>query len=140
MDWVKALHVISVIAWMAGMLYLPRLYVYHADAQQGSIQSETFKIMERRLYRGIINPAMIMTFVFGIWMILAGLVDWSMIWPWVKAAAVLAMAGFHGLLGRWRRDFAEDRNTRPAKFYRMVNEVPTLLMIVIVIMVVVKPF
>ncbi len=140
MEWVKALHVISVIAWMAGMLYLPRLYVYHADAQQGSIQSETFKIMERRLYRGIINPAMIMTFVFGIWMILAGLVDWSMIWPWVKAAAVLAMAGFHGLLGRWRRDFAEDRNTRPAKFYRMVNEVPTLLMIVIVIMVVAKPF
>jgi putative membrane protein len=140
MEWVKAAHVISVIAWMAGMLYLPRLYVYHAEAQQGSIQSETFKIMERRLYRGIINPAMIMTFVFGIWMIWAGLVDWSMIWPWVKAAAVLAMAGFHGLLGRWRRDFAEDRNTRPAKFYRMVNEVPTLLMIVIVIMVVAKPF
>ncbi len=140
MEWVKAAHVISVIAWMAGMLYLPRLYVYHAEAQQGSIQSETFKIMERRLYRGIINPAMIMTFVFGIWMIWAGLVDWSMIWPWVKAAAVLAMAGFHGLLGRWRRDFAEDRNTRPAKFYRMVNEVPTVLMIVIVIMVVVKPF
>jgi putative membrane protein len=140
MEWVKAAHVISVIAWMAGMLYLPRLYVYHAEAQQGSIQSETFKIMERRLYRGIINPAMIMTFVFGIWMIWAGLVDWSMIWPWVKAAAVLAMAGFHGLLGRWRRDFAEDRNTRPAKFYRMVNEVPTVLMIVIVIMVVAKPF
>jgi putative membrane protein len=140
MEWVKALHVISVIAWMAGMLYLPRLYVYHADAEKGSIQSETFKIMERRLYRGIINPAMILTFVFGIWMIWAGFVDWSMIWPWIKAAAVLAMAGFHGALGRWRRAFAEDRNERPAKFYRMVNEVPTVLMIIIVIMVIVKPF
>jgi len=140
MEWVKALHVISVIAWMAGMLYLPRLYVYHADAEKGSIQSETFKIMERRLYRGIINPAMAATFVFGIAMIWAGLVDWSMIWPWIKAAAVLAMTAFHGLLGRWRRAFAEDRNERPAKFYRMVNEVPTVLMIVIVIMVIVKPF
>ena len=140
MEWVKALHVIAVIAWMAGMLYLPRLYVYHADAQKGSIQSETFKIMERRLYRGIINPAMILTFVFGIWMILAGFVDWSMIWPWIKAAAVIAMGAFHGVLGRWRRAFAEDRNVRPAKFYRLVNEVPTVLMIVIVIMVIVKPF
>jgi putative membrane protein len=140
MEWIKALHVISVIAWMAGMLYLPRLYVYHADAEKGSIQSETFKIMERRLYRGIINPAMILTFVFGIWMIWAGFVDWSMIWPWIKAAAVLAMAAFHGLLGRWRRAFTEDRNERPAKFYRMVNEVPTVLMIIIVIMVIVKPF
>ena len=140
MEWVKALHVISVIAWMAGMLYLPRIYVYHADAEKGSIQSETFKIMERRLYRGIINPAMILTFVFGIWMIWAGFVDWSQIWPWIKAAAVLAMAGFHGLLGRWRQAFAEDRNERPAKFYRVVNEVPTVLMIIIVIMVIVKPF
>jgi protoporphyrinogen IX oxidase len=140
MEWVKALHVIAVIAWMAGMLYLPRLYVYHADAQKGSIQSETFKIMERRLYRGIINPAMILTFVFGIWMILAGLVDWSMLWPWIKAAAVIAMTGFHGILGRWRRAFAEDRNVHPVKFYRLVNEVPTVLMIVIVIMVIVKPF
>jgi protoporphyrinogen IX oxidase len=140
MEWVKAFHVISVIAWMAGMLYLPRLYVYHADAEAGSRQSETFKVMERRLYRGIINPAMIATFVFGIWMIWAGFVDWSMIWPWVKAAAVILMSAFHGLLGRWRRAFAEDRNTRPAKFYRMVNEVPTVLMIVIVIMVIVKPF
>jgi putative membrane protein len=140
MEWVKALHVIAVIAWMAGMLYLPRLYVYHADAEAGSKQSETFKVMERRLYRGIINPAMVATFIFGIWMIWAGLVDWSMIWPWIKAAAVILMSAFHGLLGRWRRAFAEDRNTRPAKFYRMVNEIPTLLMIVIVIMVIVKPF
>jgi putative membrane protein len=140
MEWVKALHVISVIAWMAGMLYLPRLYVYHADAEVGSRQSETFKVMERRLYRGIINPAMIATFVFGVWMIWAGFVDWSMIWPWVKAGAVILMSAFHGLLGRWRRAFAEDRNTRPARFYRMVNEIPTVLMIVIVVMVIVKPF
>jgi protoporphyrinogen IX oxidase len=140
MEWVKALHVISVIAWMAGMLYLPRLYVYHADAEKGSIQSETFKIMERRLYRGIINPAMILSFVFGIWMIWAGFVDWSMVWPWIKAAAVITMTAFHGVLGRWRRAFAEDRNVHPAKFYRLVNEVPTVLMIVIVIMVIVKPF
>jgi putative membrane protein len=139
MEWVKALHVVAVIAWMAGMLYLPRLYVYHAEAVKGSIQSETFKIMERRLYRGIINPAMILSFVFGIWMIWAGFVDWSMLWPWIKAAAVLAMSAFHGLLGRWRRAFAEDRNVYPAKFYRMVNEVPTVLMIVIVLMVIAKP-
>jgi putative membrane protein len=140
MEWVKALHVISVIAWMAGMLYMPRLFVYHADAEKGSVQSETFKVMERRLYRGIINPAMIATFVFGIWMIVWGAVDWSMVWPWVKAAAVLAMSAFHGVLGRWRRAFAEDRNIRPARFYRMVNEVPTVLMIIIVLMVIAKPF
>ncbi len=140
MEWVKAAHVISVIAWMAGMLYLPRLYVYHADAQKGSIQSETFKIMERRLLRGIINPAMILTFVFGLWMIFAGMVDWSEGWPYLKAAAVLALGAFHGYLSRWRRDFAEDRNTRPAKFYRMVNEVPTVLMIIVVVAVIARPF
>ncbi len=139
-DWLKALHVIAIIAWMAGMLYLPRLYVYHADAEPGSVQSETFKVMERRLYRGIINPAMIAAFVFGIWMIWWGAVDWSMVWPWIKAAMVIAMSAFHGFLGRWRRAFAEDRNTRPARFFRMVNEVPTVLMIVIVVMVIVKPF
>ncbi len=140
MEWVKALHVISVIAWMAGMLYMPRLFVYHADAEKGSVQSETFKVMERRLYRGIINPAMIATFVFGIWMIVWGAVDWSMVWPWVKAAMVILMSAFHGFLGRWRRAFAEDRNTRPSKFFRSVNEIPTVLMIVIVLMVVAKPF
>lgn len=140
MEWVKALHVISVIAWMAGMLYLPRLFVYHADAQKGSIQSETFKIMERRLLRGIINPAMVATWVFGLWMVFAGFVDWSSIWPWVKAAMVILLSGFHGFLSRWRRDFAEDRNVRPAKFYRAINEIPTVIMIVIVIMVIVKPF
>jgi putative membrane protein len=140
MEWVKALHVISVIAWMAGMLYLPRLYVYHADAEKGSIQSETFKIMERRLYRGITTPAMIAAWVFGLWMVFAGQVDWSAGWPYVKAVMVLLLSGFHGVLGRWRREFAEDRNTRPSRFYRAVNEIPTVLMIVIVIAVIVKPF
>ena len=140
MEWVKALHVISVIAWMAGMLYLPRLYVYHADAQKGSIQSETFKIMERRLLRGIINPAMVATWGFGLWMVFSDMVDWFSIWPWVKAVMVILLSAYHGYLSRWRRAFAEDRNTRPAKFYRAVNEIPTVLMIVIVLMVVAKPF
>ena len=140
MEWVKALHVIAVIAWMAGMLYLPRLFVYHAGAETGSIQSETFKIMERRLYGGITTPAMIATWVFGLWMVFAGLVDWSSGWPYLKAAMVILLSGFHGTLGRWRRDFAEDRNERPARFYRMVNEIPTVLMIVIVVAVIVRPF
>jgi putative membrane protein len=139
-EWVKALHVISVIAWMAGMLYLPRLFVYHCDAEAGSKQSETFKVMERRLYRGITTPAMVGAYLFGLIMIFYGLVDWSSIWPWVKAVMVIAMSGIHGFYGRLLRDFAEDRNRRPAKFYRILNEVPTVLMIVIVIMVIVKPF
>ena len=112
-EWVKALHVISVIAWMAGMLYLPRLFVYHADAEKGSVQSETFKIMERRLYRGITTPAMIGAYIFGLAMIFAGVVDWHEIWPRVKAVFVLALSGFHGLLGRYRRAFADDCNTKP---------------------------
>ena len=140
MEWIKALHVISVIAWMAGMLYLPRLFVYHCDAETGSKQSETFKVMERRLYRGITTPAMIAAYIFGLIMIFYGLVDWGSIWPWVKAVMVLAMSGIHGFYGRLLKDFAHDRNQRPAKFYRILNEVPTLLMIVIVIMVIVKPF
>ncbi len=139
--WIKALHIISVMAWMAGMLYLPRLFVYHADAVPGSVQSETFKVMERRLLRAIINPAMIASFVFGIMLAATpGLVDWSEGWIWVKLAAVIGMSAAHGYFSRWRREFAEDRNRRPASFYRKVNEVPTVLLIVIVIMVTVKPF
>lgn len=137
--WVKALHIISVIAWMAGMLYLPRLYVYHCAAPAGSQQSETFKVMERRLMRTIINPAMIATFVFGLIL----LFQWEMYtqpWMHAKLFLVVVMSGFHGFLSRWRREFAEDRNTHSAKFYRMMNEVPTVLMIAIVILVVVKPF
>ena len=140
-EWSKALHVISVMAWMAGMLYLPRLYVYHADAKPGSDKSETFKIMERRLLRAITNPAMVSSLIFGGLMLATpGAIDWSMGWVWVKLAMIVAMLGIHGLLARWRRDFEADRNTRPAKFYRMWNEAPTIPLIVIVIMVIVKPF
>ena len=141
-DWVKALHILSVIAWMAGLLYLPRLFVYHADAAPGSDKAETFKVMERRLLRGIMNPAMIAVFVFGgILLATPGSpVDWSKGWIWVKLSLVAALAVAHHFLALWCKDFAADRNRRPARFYRLVNEVPTLLMIGIVLMVVVKPF
>jgi putative membrane protein len=139
--WLKALHILAVIAWMAGMLYLPRLYVYHADAPVGSPQSETFKVMERRLLRGIINPAMIATIVFGSLLVnVPGIVDWSSRWLWAKLALVFAMGAVHGQFARWRRAFAEDRNTRSARVYRMWNEIPTVLLILIVLLVVVKPF
>ena len=139
--WVKALHVISVVAWMAGMLYLPRLFVYHADAEPGSDKSETFKVMERRLLRAIVNPAMIATFAFGIAMLLA--LDpsvWSEGWLWTKLVLVICMAGLHGLYAHWRKVFERDANTRPARFYRLWNEAPTVLLIAIVILVIVKPF
>ena len=139
-DWIKALHVISVIAWMAGMMYLPRLFVYHAESAVGSEKSETFKLMERRLYKGIINPAMIATWVFGLAMVFQGLIDWSLIWPWVKAAMVLTLSGIHGFYGRLLKDFAADRNTRPARFFRQINEIPFLIAMVIVVMVIVRPF
>ncbi len=139
--WIKALHILSVIAWMAGMLYLPRLYVYHCDAAPGGEASEMLKVMERRLLRAIINPAMLAAFLFGGLLLLTPqLVDWSTGWIYAKLALVLAMSGFHGFLSRWRKDFLEDRNPRSAKFYRRANEVPTVLMIGIVILVVVKPF
>ena len=138
--WIKALHIISVMAWMAGMLYLPRLYVYHCDAEPGSVQAEVFKIMERRLLRAIINPAMFATFLFGGLLILTpGVVDWGDGWPWIKVTAVIAMTAVHGILSRCRRDFANDENRHSRKFYRVVNEAPTVLLIVIVIVVVVKP-
>src|SRR5690606_15303019 len=125
-EWVKALHVISVIAWMAGLLYLPRLFVYHAGAEAGSIQDETFRIMERRLYRGIATPAMIASWVFGLWVAFGfGVVDFSQGWMWLKAALVIALSGYHGWLGALRRAFAEGRNQRPGKFFRAINEIPT---------------
>ena len=139
-DWIKALHVISVIAWMAGMMYLPRLLVYHADSAVGSDKSETFKLMERRLYRGITTPAMVATWVFGLIMVSQGLIDWHSVWPWVKAAMVLTLSGIHGFYGRLLRDFANDRNTRPSKFFRQINEIPFLVAIVIVVMVIARPF
>lgn len=138
-SWIKALHVISVIAWMAGMLYLPRLYVYHCAAQPGSEQSETFKVMERRLLRAIINPAMGAAWIFGLWMAWLGDL-WGDHWFQAKFALVFLLSGVHALFSRWRRHFAADANRHSAKFYRAWNEVPTLIMIVVVILVIVKPF
>ncbi len=138
-NWIKAFHVIAVISWMAGMLYLPRLFVYHADAQKGSAQSETFKVMERRLLRAIINPAMIASWVFGLWLAWKGF-GFQGGWLHGKIAAVVAMSAVHGYLSGAVRKFAEDSNTKPARHWRIVNEVPTVLMIVIVILVIVKPF
>ncbi|RVC60968.1 MAG: protoporphyrinogen oxidase HemJ [Mesorhizobium sp.] len=137
--WAKAIHVIAVISWMAGMLYLPRLFVYHADAEKGSAQSETFKVMERRLLRAIINPAMIATWVFGLWLAWKGFAFHGG-WLHAKIALVLVLSGLHGYLAGAVRKFAEDKNEKPARHWRIVNEIPTLLLIVIVILVVVKPF
>ncbi|MEQ1937008.1 protoporphyrinogen oxidase HemJ [Mesorhizobium sp. CN5-321] len=137
--WAKAVHVIAVISWMAGMLYLPRLFVYHAEAEKGSVQSETFKVMERRLLRGIINPAMILTWAFGLWLAWKGF-GFQGGWLHAKIAAVVLMSAVHGYLAGAVRKFSEDRNEKPARHWRIVNEIPTLLMIVIVILVVVKPF
>jgi putative membrane protein len=138
-EWVKALHVIAVISWMAGMLYLPRLFVYHCDAEAGSKQSETFKVMERRLLRAIINPAMVVTWATGLWLALES-GHYRAGWLQAKFVLVLALSAIHGLFTRWTREFAEDRNIRSSKFYRIINEIPTLLMIGIVILVIVKPF
>jgi putative membrane protein len=139
--WIKALHVIAVIAWMAGLLYLPRLFVYHCDVPRGSAESERFKVMERRLLKQIMTPAMIAVWVLGLLLVATpGVLDWSAGWWHVKLLLVILMTGFQGGLSRWRRDFLEDRNTRSQRFYRIANEIPTLLMVVIVIMVIVKPF
>ena len=138
-EWVKALHVISVISWMAGLLYLPRLFVYHCDASPGSVQSETFKVMERRLLRAIINPAMMVAWVLGLWLAWRGF-DFSGGWLHVKIALVVAMSAMHGYFSGAVRRFAEDRNDKPSRHWRIMNEVPTVLMIAIVILVIVKPF
>ncbi|MBI1215741.1 MAG: protoporphyrinogen oxidase HemJ [Alphaproteobacteria bacterium] len=139
-NWVKALHIIAVISWMAGMLYLPRLFVYHADADKGSELSETLKIMERKLLRVIINPAMGATWLFGIFLVLGNPAVLTQGWFHVKLTAVLLLSGVHGFLAKTRKVFLKDENKRPAKFYRILNEAPTVLMILIVIMVVVKPW
>ena len=139
-EWIKALHVIAVISWMAGMLYLPRLFVYHCEAEVGSKQSETFKVMERRLLKAIINPAMIVTWLAGLYLAWSGHWFFTSWWIYGKLFLVLVLSGVHGLFVRWVKDFAADRNQRPQKFYRIINEVPTILMIGIVILVVVKPF
>lgn len=139
--WLKAFHVVSVVAWMAGLFYLPRLFVYHAErAVPGGELDETLKIMEQKLLRVIMNPAMVAAWIFGGLMLAADVVDWSRAWPWVKAVLVLAMTWFHHDLARWRKDFAADRNRRSGKFYRIANEVPTLILVLVVIMAVVEPF
>lgn len=140
--WIKAMHVSAVIAWIAGMLYLPRLYVYHAETRSGSAESERFKVMERRLLKQIVNPAMIVAWTFGVLLVLTpGVIDWKRDHWWhVKLVSVLLLSALHGEFARWRRDFLDDRNTRPARFYRIANEIPTVFMLIIVFMVILKPF
>lgn len=143
-QWVKALHVISVIAWMAALLYLPRLFAYHAATAKGSEAAEMFKTMERRLLRGIMNPAFVLTWTFGLILVFvypaeAG-IDWTKGWVHTKAAAVVLMTVLHHVYAYWRKDFALDRNTRPPRFYKWWNELPAVLMVIIVIMVIGKPF
>ena len=137
----KSLHVVSIIAWMAGLLYLPRLFVYHCSAEAGSDKSETFKVMERRLLRAIMNPAMISSYVFGLLMLFEmGDTVWELGWLHIKMACVVVLTVTHMQMAKWRRDFEFDSNTRSGKFFRVMNEVPTLLMIIIVFMVIMQPF
>ena len=139
--YIKAFHVIAIIAWMAGLLYLPRLFVYHATSKRGSEQSATFKVMERRLLRYITTPAMVASWVLGLILAFSGVIDWSRDgWFHAKLILVIALSAYSGLLAMWTTDFALDRNTRSARFYRIANEIPTLLTIGIVILVVVRPF
>jgi putative membrane protein len=137
--WIKAIHIIAVIAWMAALLYLPRLMVYHCSAAKGSIQSETFKLMERRLLRFIATPAMIVAWLAGLWM-LYETGAWRSGWMLAKLLLVLGLSAMHGIMAKWVKQFAADTNTRPERFYRIANEIPTLLMIAIVVLAVVKPF
>jgi putative membrane protein len=138
-SWIKALHVLAVISWMAGLLYLPRLFVYHAGVRAGSETSETFKVMERRLLKAIMNPAMIVAWLAGLWLIWQG--GWMRSgWLHGKLALVLALSAVHGMLAARQRAFAEDRNQHSSRYFRVLNEVPTLLMIGIVVLVIVKPF
>ena len=138
-DIVKALHVISVIAWMAGLLYLPRLYVYHAETAIGTVQAETFKVMERRLLKAIMTPAMIASFLFGIWMLILAPDLLGEPWMLIKILCVFGLAGCHGLFARMRRNLENDKMPYSPKTYKIWNEVPTLLMVIIVFMAIVKP-
>lgn len=138
--WTKAFHIMSVISWMAGLFYLPRLFVYHAEQVETGTQTDRlFQTMEWKLYRFIMRPAMIATWLFGLALVFTpGIVDWSAIWPWAKGASVVAMTGFHCWLGQRRRAFAAGRNSLTGRQYRLMNEVPTLLMIIIVFAVFLK--
>ncbi len=139
--WLKALHIIGVIAWMAGLLYLPRLFVYHCEAAPGSPEDRRFQTMERRLLRAIMNPAMIAVYLFGLSLLLVSpVVDWEAGWLYLKLSLVGALTWIHHAMALWRKAFAKGRNRHSARFYRLMNEVPTLAMVVIVIMVVVRPF
>lgn len=140
--WVKALHIVFVVAWMAGLFYLPRLFVYHAKAKPGSELDRTFQAMERKLLRVIMNPAMSLAWVFGALLVLtpAAGVSFGDYWIWVKLAAAVGLTLFHHALGLWRKDFANGANHRSETFYRRVNEIPAVLLVVIVVMVVVRPF
>ncbi len=139
--WILAFHIVSVIAWMAGMLYLPRLYVYHCEREPGSEAEEMLRTMERRLLRAIVNPAMFAVFITGGLLLLTpGVVDWASGWIYAKLLLALLLSAMHGAFAAWRRAFEEGRNRYSARFYRTVNEGPTVLMIAIVILVVVKPF
>ena len=141
MLWIKALHIIAMVAWMAAQLYLPRLFVNHVGLAKGSDASEMLKGMERRLMRAIMRPSLVMTVLFGGMLLsMPGVVDWSMGWIYVKLAAVLALLVMHGLMEKWLAAFQRDANTRSSRFFRIVNEVPAVLMIIIVVMVVAKPF
>lgn len=139
-EWIRAFHIIAVIAWMAGMLYLPRLFVYHVDVKKGSKQSEIFKVMEHRLFKIIMNPASIATWVFGGLMLWANPGLFSEGWMHVKLLGIVLMTGLHHGFAKYVKIFADDENTRPAKFYRIINEVPAVIMIIIVIMAVAQPF
>jgi protoporphyrinogen IX oxidase len=138
-EWLKVVHILAVIAFMAGMLYLPRLFVYHAESPRGSPQSETFKVMERRLLKAIMNPSLIVVWITGLWMAYeTGF--YRAPWLHAKLGLVLVLSGLHGYFARLVKTFAADANVRPARFYRFLNEIPTVLMILIVILVVIKPF
>jgi putative membrane protein len=137
--WLKAFHIIAVIAWMAGMLYLPRLFVYHCQTAPGTAEYERFSVMERKLMRVIINPSMIVVWILGL-LLATVLQVWDQPWFQIKFALVIGLSALHGALSRFRRDFEQGKNTRSERFYRLLNEVPAVLMVFIVLLVVVKPF
>ncbi|MFT8354854.1 MAG: protoporphyrinogen oxidase HemJ [Gluconobacter japonicus] len=140
LNWFLSLHIMAFTAWMAGTFYLPRLFVYHTQTAPGTSESERFKIMERKLLRQIMTPAMIVTVVVGGLMAsVPGLVDWHSVWWWTKLVCVVALMGFHGACSRWRKLFLQDQNNHSEKYYRIANEIPTILMVIIVIMIVVRP-
>lgn len=140
LSWIIALHVMAVIAWMAGIFYLPRLFVYHTQVQHGTTESDRFTLMERRLLKQIMAPAMVVTFLTGSAMAsLPGVVDWHAGWWWAKLVSVIGMFAFHGTCARWWRGFSQGRNAHSERYYRVANEVPTILMMIIVVMIIVRP-